>query len=218
MADGASDAGATDDRALVAALQAGDEAAFQTLIERYHPALVRLAMAYVSDRAVAEDVAQETWIGVLRGINRFEARSSLKTWIFRILVNQARRRGKREARSLPFSALARSGADADEASVDADRFLPPGDEWAGHWAVSPQPWHDVPETRLLQGETRAVLDAAIAELPPTQRAVITLRDVEGLDAAETCALLGLTEGNQRVLLHRARAKVRTALEPYLAAG
>jgi RNA polymerase sigma-70 factor, ECF subfamily len=144
---------------------------------------------------------------VLNGIDRFEGRSSLKTWIFRILVNRAKTRGERESRSVPFSSLAKD----DEPSVDPDRFLD-----AGAWSSPPRPWEGEPVERLLAGEARAVIDAAIAELPSAQRQVITLRDIEGLDAADVAGVLDITDGNQRVLLHRARAKVRQALEGYLA--
>jgi RNA polymerase sigma-70 factor (ECF subfamily) len=195
------------DAALLDRLRAGDEAAFMELVERHHAALVRLAQSYVSSRAVAEEVAQETWLGVLRGIDRFEGRSSLKTWIFRILVNRAKTRGEREARSVPFSSI--EGDDGP--SVDPDRFIE-----AGAWASPPRPWEGEPVDRLLAGEARGVIDAAIERLPPAQRRVITLRDVEGLAADEVSGLLDVTDGNQRVLLHRARSKVRQALEDYLA--
>jgi RNA polymerase sigma-70 factor, ECF subfamily len=199
---------------LVAALRAGDERAFATLIERYQPSLLRLAMLYVGDRGAAEDVVQETWLGVLQGIDRFEGRSSLKTWLFRILTNRAKRRGERDHRAIPFSAAWTPGED-DEPAVDPDRFRPPGDEWAGHWTSFPKNWDDLPEERFLSAETRAVVDAAIAALPPTQREVITLRDIEGWTSEEVRNALDLSETNQRVLLHRARSKVRRALEEQL---
>jgi RNA polymerase sigma-70 factor (ECF subfamily) len=199
--------------ALVAALRAGDEAAFMTIVERYHGALVRLALSYVSDRAIAEEVAQDTWLGVLQGIGRFEGRSSLRTWIFRILVNRAKSRGVRERRSQPFSALA--GDDADEGpTVDPDRFVPEGQPGSGEWATPPRPWEYRPDERVLTGELRGVIAAAVEDLPPRQRTVLTLRDIEGWSAEEVRMTLDLTEGNQRVLLHRARAKVRRALERY----
>jgi RNA polymerase sigma-70 factor, ECF subfamily len=188
-------------------LRAGDEAAFMELVERYHAALVRLARSFVSSRAVAEEVAQETWLGVLNGLDRFEGRSSLKTWIFRILVNRAKTRGERESRSVPFSSL--EGGDGGP-SVDPDRFVE-----AGAWASPPRSWEGEPEGRLLAGEARQVIDAAIETLPTAQRQVITLRDIEGLDAAEVVDVLDISDGNQRVLLHRARSKVRQALEDYL---
>jgi RNA polymerase sigma-70 factor (ECF subfamily) len=163
-------------------------------------------MLYVSSRAVAEEVVADTWLAVLTGLERFEGRSSLKTWLFRILANRAKTRGQREARVLPFSSFAADGDEGDTA-VDVDRFARDG-----HWVAPPR---GVPEERLLAGETRSVVEQAIAALPENQRAVITLRDVEGLSAEEACNVLGLSETNQRVLLHRARAKVRAALERYL---
>jgi RNA polymerase sigma-70 factor, ECF subfamily len=209
----AEDAG--PDFALVDALLRGEESAFVMLLDRFHPALVRLALVYVQDRAVAEEVAQETWIAVLRGLPRFERRSSLKTWIFRILTNQARTRGKRDARTIPFSALANLDDDPGEPSVDPDRFRPEGERWAHGWATPPRSWDAVPEDRLLAQETRAYIEAAINALPPSQREIITLRDVLGWDSAEVCNVLRITETNQRVLLHRARSSVRRALAQYL---
>jgi RNA polymerase sigma-70 factor (ECF subfamily) len=199
---------------LVAALRARDEAAFAELIERHHTSLVRLAMSFVSSRAVAEEVAQEAWIGVLKGIDRFEGRSSLRTWIYRILTNTAKTRAQREARSIPFASLGGDGEDGP--AVDPDRFLPADDaRWAGHWASAPRRWDDLPEARLLGGETQDVIRQAIERLPHNQGEVIRLRDVEGFSSAEVCELLSLSEANQRVLLHRARTKVRAALENYL---
>lgn len=206
-----------DDRSLVAALRRGDEDAFAGLIDRYHPSLIRIATLFVRDREVAEEVAQETWIGVLRGIDRFEGRSSFRTWLFGILANQARRRGTRERRVIPFSALAR-GPEGNEPAVDPERFLPPGDEWAGHWANELSPWEPTPEEAVLSMEARGEIEAAIAALPPNQRAVIALRDIEGWDSAEVCNVLGLSQTNQRVLLHRARSRVRQALEQALGSG
>ena len=168
-------------------------------------------MLYVSTRAVAEEVVQETWLAVLTGLERFEGRSSLKTWLFRILSNKAKTRGQREGRTLPFSSLATDG-DESETAVDVDRFVGPDHRHSGHWATPPR---GVPEERLLAGEARTRIEEAIATLPPNQRAVITLRDVEGLSAEEACSVLGLSETNQRVLLHRARSKVRAAFERYL---
>ena len=203
---------AKDDAQLVEALRAGDEQAFAALTREYHAALLRVALMYVTSRAVAEEVVQETWLAVLKGIDRFEGRSSLKTWIFRILTNIAKTRAQREGRTLPFSALQQPAA-VPEPAVEADRFLPPDHErWPGHWASKPVAW---PEDRLLAAETRDRIEAAIETLPPTQRAVISLRDVEGWSAEETCNALGVSETNQRVLLHRARSKVRAALEEYL---
>ena len=199
--------------ALVEALRRGDEQAFASLIDRHHSALLRLAMSYVATKEQAEDVVQETWMGVLSGIDRFEGRSSLKTWIFRILVNRAKTKGVRERRSVPFSSLEGDG-DEKEPSVDPARFQE-GTRWAGYWAVPPESWAGIPEERLLSAETQAVVDDAIALLPEMQRAVITLRDVKGFTSQEACEVLGLTEANQRVLLHRARSKVRARLEDYL---
>src|SRR5213592_651987 len=201
-----------DERTLVEALRRGEERAFATLIADHSPMLVRVARMYVATDAVAEEVVQETWLGVLNGIDRFEGRSSLKTWIFRILTNIAKTRGQREGRTVPFSALERPDA-VPEAAVGADRFLPADHErWPGHWASKPAPW---PEERLLAAETRAVVERAIDELPPAQRAVISLRDIEGWSSEEARNALGISETNQRVLLHRARSKVRQALEDYL---
>lgn len=201
------------DQELIAALRRGDEAAFARLVTNYHPPLLRLARSFVRDRAVAEEVVQETWLGVLRGLERFEGRSSLKTWIYRILINTAKKRAVREARSVPFSSLA-SPDDTDGGSVDADRFIPQGNLWAGHWAAPPASWGSAPEERLLATEARERIEAAIAALPDAQRHVMTLRDVDGWSSEEVCDLLELSEGNQRVLLHRARTKVRQALEEY----
>jgi RNA polymerase sigma-70 factor (ECF subfamily) len=196
-----------NEAALIARLRSGDESAFRALIEMYHAMLVRVARMYVSTQAVAEEVAQETWLAVLQGIDRFEGRSSLKTWLFRILTNRAKTRGIREGRSLPFSAL-----EPDEPAVEADRFHGADHAWPGHWAAAPTGF---PEERLLAGETREVIERAVEALPPTQRAVISLRDIEGWDAEEVCNALTLSETNQRVLLHRARSAVRAALEQYL---
>ena len=196
-----------NERELVAALKAGDEAAFRTLIETYHAMLVRVARAYVPTNTAAEEVAADTWLAVLEGIDRFEVRSSLKTWLFRILTNKAKTRGLRERRTLPFSSL-----ESDDSSVDPDRFHGSEHRWPGHWAATPRAF---PEERLLAAETRAVVERAIEALPPAQRTVISLRDIEGWSADEVCNALTLSETNQRVLLHRARAAVRAALEAYL---
>ena len=189
---------------LVEALRAGDERVFEQLVRMYQGTLLRVAQMYVSSRAVAEEVVQETWLAVLNGIDRFEGRSSLKTWIFRILANRAKTRGEREGRTIPFSAL---GEGDSEPAVEPDRFD------RGHWASFPAEW---PEARLLGDETLRVIESAIESLPPTQRTVITLRDVQGWSAEEVRNVLELSETNQRVLLHRARSNVRRALEEYLA--
>lgn len=204
-ADAASGTSSPDDRRTVAAILAGDERVFEELVDRYNASLLRVAQGYVSSRSAAEEAVQDTWIGVLRGLPSFEGRSSLRTWIFRILVNQAITRGVRESRSVPFSSLG-----DDEAAVDPERFLP-----GGAWASPPQPLDGIPEDVLLGAEARARVLEAIGELPPVQRQVITLRDVEGWSSAEVREALDLSEANQRVLLHRARSKVRARLEDYL---
>jgi len=202
-----------DEARLVAALRAGDEAAFVELLDCHHASLLRVARLYVRAPAVAEEVVQETWAAVIEGLDRFEERSSLKTWIFRILVNRARTRGASEARTVPFSALASADAAAREPAVEPERFLSRDHELTPYqWATPPRGW---PEERLLARETIATVGAAIEALPESQREVIRLRDVEGFTAAEVCAALELSEGNQRVLLHRGRAKVRAAIERYL---
>jgi RNA polymerase sigma-70 factor, ECF subfamily len=204
------------DDMLVAALRRGDADAFATLLDRHSPAMIRVAMAYVPSRAAAEEAVQETWIAVMRGIDGFEGRSSLKTWIFRILTNVALRSGARERRSVPFAALAEA-EDTGEPSVDRDRFLPADhDRFPGHWAMAPARW-PTPEEGLLAGETRGVIAAAIAELPVAQRTVIGLRDVEGWTSEEVSEALEISPGNQRVLLHRARSRVRSAIEDYYGA-
>ena len=203
-----------DERRLLDRLRAGDESAFVEILRLYGPAMLRVAMMYVSTRAVAEEVVQEAWLGVLKGLDRFAGRSSLKTWVFRILTNTAKTRGEREGRSVPFSSLA-GDDDGDEPAVDADRFLGPDHRWAGHWASTPRNPGDLPEERLLGAEARERIAVAIEALPANHRAVITLRDVEGFDADEACEILGVSEANQRVLLHRARSKVRSALEQYI---
>jgi RNA polymerase sigma-70 factor (ECF subfamily) len=201
-----------DDQELVAALKRGDDAVFAALVDAWSPGLMRVARMHVRDRQVAEEVVQETWIAVLRGIDRFEGRSSLRTWVYRIAMNTAKTRAQREARSIPFSAAAR----ADEPSVDPDRFLSADHRAAGGWALGPSEW-PTPEEELLSGETREVIMRAIDELPESQRAVITMRDVEGLSSEEVAEILEITDGNQRVLLHRARSKVRRAIERHLGA-
>jgi RNA polymerase sigma-70 factor, ECF subfamily len=204
----------TDETALVAALQARDEAAFVALVNEHGAAMRRFALTFVRTSGVADEVVQEAWIGVLQGIERFEGRSSLKTWLFQIVANKAKTRAAKEARSLPFSAIA---ADRDDAAaVSPDRFQGPGSTHPGGWVSFPQPWTHIPEQQLLSQETRAIIDAAIERLPDAQRLVITLRDVEGWPAEEVCNVLELSETNQRVLLHRARSRVRAALERYFA--
>jgi RNA polymerase sigma-70 factor, ECF subfamily len=199
---------------LVAALRAGDERAFMRLVEAYGAQMLRVAMMYVATRAVAEEVVQETWLAALTGLDRFEGRSSVKTWIFRILTNRAKTRGERESRSMPFSSLA--GELEDEGpSVDPSRFERGQSRWAGHWTSYPYRWTERPEARLMSQEILESARRAIEGLPPNQRAVITLRDVEDWNAVEVCELLEISDVHQRVLLHRARAKVRAALEEEL---
>lgn len=205
-----------DDDRLIAALCRGDADAFASLVDRHSRAMIRVAMAYVPTRAAAEEAVQETWIAVLRGIDGFEGRASLKTWIFRILTNVSMRAGARERRSVPFSALAEA-ENTVAPSVDPDRFLPADHElFPGHWAIMPARW-PTPEEGLLAGETREVIATAIAELPVAQRTVIGLRDVEGWSAEEVGEALEISAGNQRVLLHRARSRVRNAIEDYYGA-
>ncbi len=186
---------------------------FSALVDEHGPAMLRVARMYVSSRAVADEVVQEAWLGVIGGIDRFEGRASLKTWIFRIVTNIAKTRGEREGRSVPFSSL--GGRDGEgEAAVDPDRFLDAG-RWAGHWTSAPSRWSELPEEQLVGGETVGIVASAIAALPEAQRTVITLRDVEGWSSDQVRNALDLSETNQRVILHRARSKVRRALEAYL---
>jgi RNA polymerase sigma-70 factor (ECF subfamily) len=195
-----------DDADLVARLRAGDEAAFVILVERFHAPLLRLAGTFVPNRAVAEEVVQDTWLGVVRGIDRFEGRSSLKTWLFRILVNRARSTGVRERRHTPVD-LERAPA------VPPERFGP-----GGQWSDPPAPWTDDAEERIVARQTVERITAHLAELPEAQRQVVVLRDFERLPAPEVCDLLGITEANQRVLLHRGRSKIRGLLESELGKG
>jgi RNA polymerase sigma-70 factor, ECF subfamily len=204
----------TDDLFLLEQLRSGNEAAFASLIDRYAPTMLHLAMSYVKVWAVAEEVVQETWLAALKGLNRFEGRSSLKTWLFRILTNGAITRAQREGRSIPFSSLPEHDTDLAERAVDPDRFLPADQQRSGHWASFPSNWQEQPEERLLSRETRVCLEKAIEALPPSQRQIIILRDIEGWTSEETCSFLGISEVNQRVLLHRARSKVRGILEKY----
>jgi RNA polymerase sigma-70 factor (ECF subfamily) len=204
--------GGDGDRVLLERLRARDEAALSALVDRHHAAMLRLAATFVPSRAVAEEVVQETWLAVIDGIDRFEGRSSVKTWIFHILVNRARTRGVRERRQVPLSSFADDSTSGEGAPVvDAHRF-----DDRGRWTAPPRGWtaHDV-ERRLMTQEAVAFLDERLAQLPPSQRAVLLLRDVDGLDAEAACAVLGISEGNQRVLLHRARASLRTDLERFV---
>jgi RNA polymerase sigma-70 factor, ECF subfamily len=196
---------------LVARLRGGDERAFEALVERHYPTMLAVARHYVSSRAVAEEVVQEAWLGVLKGIDRFEGRSSLRTWILRILVNTAKTRGAREARSVPFASL----VSEREPAVEPERFRSTDDPFPGHWRAYPGNWQQLPEEALADRQTLDVVLATIHALPPPQRIVITMRDIQGCDSEEVCEALDVSEGNQRVLLHRARSKVRSALERHL---
>ena len=196
--------GRAEDKALVARLLARDDAAFRELVSSHHGTLLRVAMLFVRDRAAAEEVAQETWARVLSSLPGFEARSSLRTWISRICANTAKTRAARDARTTPLSAL----EDPSESAVDPGRFTA-----TGAWGDPPRVWGaDTPESILERREAVACIERTLEELPPAQRAVLTLRDVQGLEADEVCNILELSESNQRVLLHRARARVRRALE------
>jgi RNA polymerase sigma-70 factor (ECF subfamily) len=198
---------------LLERLRAGDERAFAQLVDRCHATMLAVAHPHVRSRAIAEEVVQEAWMGVIRGLDGFEGRSSLKTWILRIVVNTAKTRGVREARSVPFASLAAEGE--GEPAVDPDRFRGPDDLYPGGWRAFPANWHLLPEEALHQRQALELIVSTIAALPPAQRAVIRMRDVEGCSADEVCAALELSEGNQRVLLHRARSQVRSALEHHL---
>jgi len=197
------------DEELLRRLRAGDEAAFVLVLDRWSPGMLRLARSFVSTSDSAAECVQDTWLAVLEGINRFEGRSALRTWIYRILVNTAKRRGVREGRSVPWSSV----GPEDGPTVDPDRFMGPGEPYPGHWREFPAPW-PTPEDATLAGEARAVVAAAVADLPERQRVVLTLRDVQGYAAEEVCSILDITPTYQRVLLHRARAAVRARLEDY----
>jgi RNA polymerase sigma-70 factor (ECF subfamily) len=209
---GLQDRTAAEESELIARLRAGDERAFETLVERHYPTMLAVARHYVKTRAVAEEVVQDAWLGVLNGIDRFEGRSSLRTWILRILVNIAKTRGAREARSVPFASLAPEG---DQAAVEPELFRGAVVPFPGHWRAYPGNWQQLPDEALADRETLDVVLATIHQLPPPQRIVITMRDIQGCDSEEVCAALDVSEGNQRVLLHRARSKVRSALERHL---
>ncbi len=194
--------GVEPDVDLLARLRAGDESAFVMLVDRYHSSMLRLARTYVPSEAVAEEAVQDTWMGVVRGVDRFEGRSSFKTWLFRILINRARTAGVREHRNLPF--------EESEPAVDPSRF-----NAAGAWAEPLQPWESDIDDRLVAATWSQTLQAALGDLPPRQREIVILRDVEGLPSEDVCAVLGISDGNQRVLLHRGRSRLRSLLEPEL---
>jgi RNA polymerase sigma-70 factor (ECF subfamily) len=198
---------------LLARLRAGDEGAFEALVARQYGTMLAVALTYVKGHAVAEEVVQDTWLAVIEGLDRFEGRSTLKTWILSILVNKAKTRGVREARTVPFASLAPDD-DQDTAAVAPERFRGAGDAFPGHWRAYPADWGSA-DAVVQDRETLRVAMRAIAELPLAQRTVIRMRDVEGYSSEEVCAALDVSEGNQRVLLHRARSRVRQALERHL---
>jgi RNA polymerase sigma-70 factor (ECF subfamily) len=201
-----------EDATLVARLRDGEEGAFEEAVAALYPAMLAVARGYVRTRSVAEEVVQEAWLGVLKGIDRFEGRSTLRTWVLRIVANIARDHAVREARSQPFSSLEREG---DEPAVGPERFFRADEPYPGGWRSFPTDWRSLPESQLLAGETLDLVKRAIDELPEAQRIVITLRDVRGWDADEVCEALAISEVNQRVLLHRARVRVRSRLERHL---
>ena len=203
-----------DDARIIKGLQQGDEQIFEYVVSRYSGSLLRVAMAFVPSLAVAEEVVQETWLGVFEGISRFEGRSSFQTWLFRILSNRAKTRGVRESRYEPMG-LSTAGEQEEGPSLEESLFVTEGSK-AGHWKVPPAEWEpDTPERVLLSKECRETIDAAITALPLNQRQVITLRDLEGVSSEDICNILNISETNQRVLLHRARTKVRQSLQHYL---
>jgi RNA polymerase sigma-70 factor, ECF subfamily len=205
-----------DEAGLVEAVRAGDEAAFLALVRRHQALMLRVARTYVREPRAAEDVVQETWLALLEGIHRFEGRSSLKTWLFRVLVKRAITRAQRDRRQVPFCAFDGDDGEDEGPTVDPSRFLGADHpRWPGHWAANPASFAAIPEERLLARETLTRVREAIDRLPERQKAVIVLRDIGGFGAEEACAALDVSEANQRVLLHRARAKVREELERYL---
>ena len=205
-------AAGAEDVELVARLRAGDEKAFEALVTRHYATMLAVARTYVKTRAVAEEVVQEAWLGLLQSLDRFQGRSSLKTWILAILVNKAKTRAVREGRTVPFASLA---GQADEPAVEPERFRGPHDAFPGHWRSYPANWGASAEVAAEDHETLRVTMRAIAELPPAQQTVIRMRDVEGYSSDEVCAALDVSAANQRVLLHRARSRVRAALEAHL---
>jgi RNA polymerase sigma-70 factor, ECF subfamily len=203
-----------DDSELVDRLRAGDETAFASIVSGWSPMMLRVARAHVSTEASCEEIVQETWMAVIRGLDRFEGRSSLRTWVFRILTNLAKTRGVREARSVPMSAW--GPADTDGPTVEPDRFRAADDQYPHNWTPlgAPTQWQPGPEQSAVAEEARQLLGAALQDLPERQRVVVTLRDVHGLSSDEVCAALDLSPANQRVLLHRGRARLRAVLEDY----
>jgi RNA polymerase sigma-70 factor (ECF subfamily) len=200
--------------AFLARLRCGDEGAFDELVTQHHSALIRMAMGYVADREVAEEVVQDAWMAVIDGLGRFEGRSSLRTWIFGIMIHKAKDRGVREKQHMTFSSF-ESFDDENEEAIDPSRFHESG-EWAGHWAFPPQPWDEqTPEKLLASQQAVNAMNRAIEALPSTLKDVLILRDVEGVEAKEACEILKITETNLYVRLHRARERVRQAVETYL---
>ena len=211
------DQAAGADRDVLRRIRGGDEEAFRELVGRYQPSLLRLARCYVKTHAAAEEVAQEAWLGLLQGLDRFEGRAALTTWLFRILTNIAKDRAKRDGRSTPLSSLAESELAEKNHAVGPEMFQGPGGAEPGHWSsVIPGIWTKDPEQELLTKETVALAQNAIDALPEAQRAVLLLRDVQGCTAREVCNILEVTETNQRVLLHRARSKVRRTVDEHFA--
>jgi RNA polymerase sigma-70 factor (ECF subfamily) len=205
----------TADLAVVERLRAGDEATFMMLVQQHQAPMLRIARMYVSSRAVAEDVVQEAWLGIIKGLDQFEARSSLRTWMYRIVTNVAKTRGQREGRSVPFSALAGDGLDS---AIDPEWFQGANERFPGGWRTFPDDWRGIPEDRVVGNETLQRIGQAIDALPPLQAQVMRLRDVLGWSSDEVCNALDLSETNQRVLLHRARSRVRRELDGYLSEG
>ncbi len=199
-----------NDHELVSRLRLGDEAAFGELIDRHHSSMLRLARMFLGSEASAEETVQETWLAAIDAIDRFEGRSSLKTWLFSILTNQAKKRAKKDKRTRAWSSLFDDEMD-EELSTESDRF-----DGAGHWTRPPIPWKINPEERAMKQKLLEVVQMAIEQLPASQQSVVWLRDVEGLSSEEVCRVLELTPGNQRVLLHRGRAKIRDTVEAYQA--
>jgi RNA polymerase sigma-70 factor, ECF subfamily len=206
------------DAALVERLRAGDANAFAEIVRGWSPMMLQAARAYVSTDASAQEVVQDTWLAMIRGLGNFEGRSSLRTWILAILSNIGRSRGAREARTLPWSSL--GPPDDAGPAVDPGRFRGSDDKWQGHWTVlgKPRAWLGSPEEEIMIAETRSQLENGLAELPERQRIVVALRDVHGLSSDEVCTLLGLSASNQRVLLHRGRSRLRGLLELYYTSG
>jgi len=216
--DPAGEAEQPADAWLVRRLRAGDAAAFEEIVQAWSPTMLRVARAHVATDTAAEDVVQETWLGLIRGLAGFEGRSTLRTWAFGILTNRAKTHGQRERRQVPWSSLDPGQPDGatGEPTVDPGRFRGADDRYPGHWRAGgqPRPWHPSPEDCTVAGEIRVLLAEALRGLPAQQQTVVSLRDVHGMAAEEVCQVLGITAGNQRVLLHRGRAKLRAVLDGY----